>query len=88
MLCRDDDVLSKVLANRLRDVMDSITQQDQTCCIPQRTIRDSNGLKHYFDVSRLLGMDAFGLISLDQQNAFDWVEHHGCCLICPLEVVH
>ncbi|KAK3556545.1 hypothetical protein QTP70_009454 [Hemibagrus guttatus] len=75
LLCTDYKVMSKALANRLRDIMDSVIQTDQTYCVPSRSIIDNVSLiRDILDVSRSLAVD-LGLISLDQEKAFDRVEH-------------
>lgn len=48
---------------------------DQSYCIPNRSIFDNIALiRDVLDASELLGMKC-GLISLDQEKAFDRVEH-------------
>ncbi|KAK3514786.1 hypothetical protein QTP70_031014, partial [Hemibagrus guttatus] len=75
LLCTDYKVMSKALANRLRDIMDFVIQTDQTYCVPNRSIIDNVSLiRDILDVSRSLVVD-LGLISLDQEKAFDRVEH-------------
>ncbi|KAK3506946.1 hypothetical protein QTP70_031704, partial [Hemibagrus guttatus] len=78
LLCTDYKVMSKALANRLRDIMDSVLheiQTDQTYCVPNRSIIDNVSLiRDILDVSRSLAVD-LGLISLDQEEAIDRVEH-------------
>lgn len=75
MLCTDYKIFSKVLATRLRDVMASVVHGDQTYCVPGRLISDNVTLiRDVLDLSSSLGINV-GLISLDQQKAFDRVEH-------------
>uniref|UniRef100_A0A8C5E548 Reverse transcriptase domain-containing protein n=1 Tax=Gouania willdenowi TaxID=441366 RepID=A0A8C5E548_GOUWI len=75
LLCSDYKLLSKVLATRLRKVMESVIHVDQTYCVPGRLISDNVTLiRDILDLSRALGFD-LGLISLDQEKAFDRVEH-------------
>ncbi|KAK3524568.1 hypothetical protein QTP70_029876, partial [Hemibagrus guttatus] len=63
------------MSNRLRDIMDSVIQTDQTFCVPNRSIIDNVSLiRDILEVSRSLAVD-LGLISLDQEKAFDRVEH-------------
>lgn len=76
LLCADYKILSKALANRLREVMDLVIHQDQTYCVPGRNILDNVSLiRDILDISDSLGIKT-GLISLDQEKAFDRVEHH------------
>ncbi|KAK3562687.1 hypothetical protein QTP86_005311 [Hemibagrus guttatus] len=75
LLCTDCKLLSKALASRLTKVMDRLIHQDQTYCVPDRSIFDNVYLvRDILDVSRLLGLKT-GLIFLDQEKAFDRVEH-------------
>ena len=76
LLCTDYKLLSKVLANKLRKVMDKVIHRTQTYCMPGRSIVDNMSLiQDILEVSGSLGCDV-GLISLDQEKAFDRVEHH------------
>lgn len=75
LLCSDYKLLSKTLANRLAGVMDSVIHPDQTYCVPRRSVFDNISLvRDVLEVSKLLNLDC-GLISLDQEKAFDRVEH-------------
>lgn len=75
LLCTDYKLLSKVLANRLRKVMEQVIHVDQTYCVPGRLITDNVFLvRDILDLSTSLGM-RLGLISMDQEKAFDRVEH-------------
>ncbi|KAK3526114.1 hypothetical protein QTP70_015999, partial [Hemibagrus guttatus] len=75
LLCTDYKLLSKALALRLTKVMERLIHQDQTYCVPDRSIFDNVYLiLDILDVSRLLGLKT-GLIFLDQEKAFDRVEH-------------
>lgn len=76
LLCCDYKLLSKVLAARLGKVLGEIIHPDQSYCVPGRSIFDNIYLiRDLFDVSRMFGID-MGLISLDQEKAFDRVEHN------------
>ena len=75
LLCGDYKILSKVLASRLREEMSEVIHVDQGYCVPGRLISDNITLiRHVLDVSGSLGMDT-ALISIDQEKAFDRVEH-------------
>lgn len=75
LLCGDYKVLSKALALRLREVMEEVIHVDQTYCVPGRLISDNiTFIRHVLEVSGSLGIET-GLISLDQEKAFDRVEH-------------
>ena len=75
LLCSDYKLLSKALANRLRKVMEQLIHRTQTYCVPGRSIVDNVSLiRDILEASGSLGLDA-GLVSLDQEKAFDRVEH-------------
>jgi len=75
LLCTDYKLLSKVLAMRLKKVMENIIHVDQTYCIPNRLISDNIFLiRDVLDLSNSLGCEIC-LISIDQEKAFDRVEH-------------
>ncbi len=75
LLCSDLKLFSKALAIRLREVVGQVIHQNQTYCVPNRSIFDNVYLiRDILEVSRLLDIDT-GLISLDQEKAFDRVEH-------------
>ncbi|KAK3508054.1 hypothetical protein QTP70_011712 [Hemibagrus guttatus] len=75
LLCTDCKLLSKALASRLTKVKERLIHQDQTYCVPDRSIFDNMYLvRDLLDVSSLLGLKT-GLIFLDQEKAFDRVEH-------------
>lgn len=75
LLCKDLKIFSKVLANRLKDVMGQVVLSDQTYCIPGRSIMDNITLiRDILDVSGYLDLD-IGFISIDQEKAFDRIEH-------------
>lgn len=67
--------LSKALASRVREHMKQVLHQDQTYCVPGRSMADNIHLiKDVLEVSGSLGIN-IGLISLDQEKDFDGVEH-------------
>lgn len=75
LLCTEYKILSKALAMRLKKVMAQVVHSDQSYCIPNRSIFDNITLvRDLLAVFGNLGTNA-GLISLDQQKAFDRVEH-------------
>ncbi len=75
LLCTDYKLLSKVLATRLRKVMEQVIHIDQTYCVPSRLITDNIFLiRNILDLSTSLGCE-LGLTSIDQEKAFDRVEH-------------
>ncbi|KAJ4933762.1 hypothetical protein JOQ06_006573, partial [Pogonophryne albipinna] len=75
LLCTDYKLLSRALSSRLRKVMDQVVDRTQTYCVPGRSIVDNVSLiRDILEVSGFLGFDT-GLVSLDQEKAFDRVEH-------------
>ncbi len=75
LLCAEYKILSKTLAIRLSKVLRQLINSDQSYCIPNRSIFDNIALiRDVLDASKLLGINS-GLISLDQEKAFDRVEH-------------
>lgn len=75
LLCNDYKLLSKALGNRLGDVLDQIIHSDQTYCVPGRRITDN--ISFIRDVlDNYKGLFDFGLISINQEKAFDRVEHN------------
>uniref|UniRef100_A0A3Q2ZXK0 Reverse transcriptase domain-containing protein n=1 Tax=Kryptolebias marmoratus TaxID=37003 RepID=A0A3Q2ZXK0_KRYMA len=75
LLCTDYKILSKALAARLGKAMEQVIHRDQTYCVPGRSMVDNVYLiRDVLEVSGSLGLRT-GLISLDQEKAFDRVEH-------------
>uniref|UniRef100_A0A3B5PV23 Reverse transcriptase domain-containing protein n=1 Tax=Xiphophorus maculatus TaxID=8083 RepID=A0A3B5PV23_XIPMA len=75
LLCTDYKILSKALATRLGKAMEQVIHRDQTYCVPGRSMVDNVYLiRDILEVSSSLGLQT-GLISLDQEKAFDRVEH-------------
>jgi len=71
----DYKLLSRVFASRLRGAMEQVIHRDQTYYVPSRSMVDNVHLiRDVLEVSSSLGIDT-GLISLDQEKAFDRVEH-------------
>lgn len=75
ILTTDYKILAKVLVNRLKCVLGNIIHKDQSYCIPDRTIYDNIFLvRDLLDYCKLNGTN-LGLLSLDQEKAFDRVDH-------------
>ncbi len=75
LLCSEYKILSKTLATRLSKIIGKVIHYDQTYCVPNRSIFDNITLiRDVLEVSKLFGIN-IGLISLDQEKAFDRVEH-------------
>ena len=71
LLCTDYKLLSKVLATRLGKVMAEVIHVDQSYCVPGRLITDNVMLiRNFLEVSGSVGVET-GLISIDQEKAFE-----------------
>ena len=75
LLCVDHKIMTKVMASRLRTVLPSIMNNDQTCSVPGRTIfqnlyltRDVIAYSNYKRIPTYI-------VSYDVRNAFDSVDH-------------
>lgn len=74
LLCIDRRIFSKVLANRLKKVMEEVIHIDQTYCVPGRSIFDNVSLvRDTMEVCGLL-QEKIGFILIDFLKAFDRVE--------------
>lgn len=75
LLCTDYKVLSRALSNRLKHVLGIISHSDQTYCVSDRTIMDNIFLKcDFIDICKYSNV-GLGIVSLDQEKAFDRVDH-------------
>lgn len=75
LLCVDLKIFSKALYNRIRTVLAEIIHIDQSYCVPGRKI--SNNIRLITDVveySNFMSLP-LGVVSLDQEKAFDRVSH-------------
>lgn len=71
LLCSNYELLTNVLANRTAEVLSQIIHPVQTYCVLLRTI---SLVQDIIDTSKMFSN--FGLISIDQEKAFDRVEYH------------
>lgn len=56
--------------------MEQVIHQDQTYCVPGRSmVNNIHLIRYVLDVSSSLGLNT-GLVSIDQENAFDHTEHN------------
>lgn len=75
VLCTEYKIFSKVLANRLNEVLHTIIHKDQSYCIKKRLITDNLHLvRDLYDLAQSNDVN-MGLLSLDQEKAFDRVDH-------------
>jgi hypothetical protein len=72
----DYKILTKVLCNRLKLVLEQVVHIDQSCAVPGRSILNSASLlRDIIDFCDNRGVNGI-LLSLDQEKAFDRVSHH------------
>ena len=75
LLCTDYKILTKVLANTLKNVLPQIISKEQTCSIPNRTI--FNNLFLIRDTITLTKEknNTLYLLQIDKEKAFDKIDH-------------
>lgn len=75
LLNTDYKIFAKLLANRLKLCINNVVHQDQSYCVPGRTINDNICLiKNVIDYSNC-NNSPLAVVNLDQKKAFDNVEH-------------
>lgn len=75
LLNYDYKILSKLLANRISDVLDTIVHPDQTCSVRGRSIQDNlHLLRNIIDYVNQKNIPC-AFLSLDLEKAFDRVEY-------------
>lgn len=76
LLCSDYEIFSKCLANRIKHCLDLLVHNYQTYCIPERSIMDNLCfLLHNVICFNQSNHVNIGILSLDQEKAFDVVDH-------------
>lgn len=74
-LCTDYKIPSKVLSNRLKVFIELLVGAEQSYCVPDRSILDNLFLiRDIFSVCKLYKVNT-GTISIDQEKAYDHVDH-------------
>ena len=72
----DYKLISRVLANRLKQVMSRIISPEQTCCVPGRDIADNiMSIRDVIDLISLNNKEGY-IVKIDQEKAFDRVSHN------------
>ncbi|KAJ3605908.1 hypothetical protein NHX12_027951, partial [Muraenolepis orangiensis] len=75
LLCVDYKLLSKAFATRLGRAVEQVIHRDHTYCVPGTSmVYNVHLIRDVLEVSSSLGINT-GLISLDQEKAFDRIEH-------------
>ena len=75
LLCVDTKIISKVITNRVGQVIGKVVHKDQTCSCPGRSILDNNHLLRNIEAYVEQKDLECAFISLDQEKAFDRVEY-------------
>ena len=74
LLNNDYKILARLLANRLKECISSVVGEDQTYCVPGRSIHDNVGLiRDIIEYANENGVP-LAVVNLDQQKAFDKVD--------------
>ena len=74
LLNNDYKILARLLANRLKECIGSVVGEDQTYCVPGRSIHDNVGLiRDIIDYANENGVP-LAVVNLDQKKAFDNVD--------------
>lgn len=74
LLNTDYKIMSRALANRLKDILPGIIHPNQTCCILKRTISDNCATVRDILQHCQTTKTPAAIISLDQEKAFDRVD--------------
>ena len=74
LLCTDYKLLSKVFANRLKQVLDGIIHRDQSYCVPDRFIMDNLFLmRDLFDLCKLYSFDIGFFHWIKKKRSTGWI---------------
>ncbi|XP_072896886.1 von Willebrand factor A domain-containing protein 7-like [Hemitrygon akajei] len=85
LLCADYNFFARAMANRLGSVLRQVIHPDQSYTVPGRSIQDNVHLvRDLIHLQQETGSPA-AFLSLDQEKAFDWVDHS--FLVCALQAV-
>ena len=75
LLAVDYKILARIMANRLKLVLPDIISKFQSCCIIGRDIADTTAsIRDIIDLIEEDNLEGY-LIKVDQQNAFDRIDH-------------
>lgn len=76
LLNNDYKIFAKILANRLKHYITNIVSEDQTYCVPGRTIYDNLNLIRDIVHFSNCNDTPLAVVNLDQRKAFDNVDHN------------
>ena len=74
LLCTDYKILTKILANRLKQILPNIISQEQNCTIPGRTIFNNLFLTRDLIKYSKEKTPSFYILQVDQEKAFDKID--------------
>ena len=74
LLCTDYKILTKILANRLKQILPNIILQEQNCTIPGRTIFNNLFLTRDLIKYSKEKKTSFCILQIDQEKAFDKID--------------
>ena len=74
LLCTDYKILTKILSNRIREILPNIISIEQNCSVPQRTIFNNLFLIRDLIKYKTEKNDNFYLVQIDQEKAFDKID--------------
>ena len=74
LLCTDQKILTKILANRLKQILPNIISKEQNYSVPQRTIFNNLFLIRDLIKYQKEKKNKFYLLQIDQQKAFDKID--------------
>ena len=74
LLCTDYKILTKILSNRLKEILPDIISIEQNCSVPQRTIFNKLFLIRDLIKYTTEKNNNFYLLQIDQEKAFDKID--------------
>ena len=75
LLCLDYKILTKILANRLKQVLPNLISEEQNCSVPGRTIFNNLFLIRDAITLNKQKNTSFYILQVDQEKAFDKIDH-------------
>ena len=75
LLCLDYKILTKILANRLKQVLPNLISEEQNCSIPGRTIFNNLFLIRDAITLNKQKNTRFYILQVDQEKAFDKIDY-------------